>query len=229
MVSLVTGAYGFIGLHLIPRLEDLALLIGSRTSSMVLDQGLQKADRIYHLAGANRPSSELDFERVNVGFTRTICEKLLEFGRKPTIVFASSIQAELDNPYGNSKRRAEEVLQEFGVKSGADIRIYRLRNVFGRRCRPNYNSVVATFCYNLSHGLPIEISDPEREIELVYVEDVVDAFVKLSPPVNIPFSRITLGELATILYDFKVGSEHLGGRCIGQLCDTYFSYVGGDA
>jgi len=220
--TLVTGAFGFIGMHLVSRLQKPSL-VGSKTPFHTMEEGLITADIVYHLAGVNRPE-DLDFE-VNVTLTKDICNILLSNVRTPRIIFASSIQAGLDNPYGRSKRRAEEMLKDFSAKSGADVRIYRLRNVFGPNCKPNYNSVVATFCYNIAHGIPLKVSDPSRVLKLAFVEDVVDAFLKLIPPQDIPFTAITVADLAEGIKNFKhdmVGST----RFERQLRQTYLSYVG---
>jgi UDP-2-acetamido-2,6-beta-L-arabino-hexul-4-ose reductase len=203
--SLVTGAFGFIGKHLTRRLPISTTLIGSKTEYHMMEAGLVKADTIYHLAGANRPEDITDFEKVNVFLTKSICDILTEYDRNPRIIFASSIQAESDTPYGRTKRRAEDILKSFGETSGADIHIYRLRNVFGPGCRPNYNSVVATFCYNIAHGLPIKISDPSRKLELVYVKDVVNAFLRLTPPQDIPYTEIAVADLAECIKNFRLG------------------------
>ena len=119
----------------------------------------------------------IEFERGNAGLTEQLCQILREGRRSPKIVFSSSIQAALDNPYGASKAKAEKALQEFASETGACVRIYRLKNLFGKWCRPNYNSVTATFCHNIAKDLPIAVSDPAREVELSYVDDVVAAFL----------------------------------------------------
>ena len=168
-----------------------------------LRKWLLDVDVIFHLAGVNRPKDPSELETGNAGLTEQICRLLRERGRCPKIVFSSSIQAELDNAYGASKKKAEDALRQFGVETGSCIRIYRLKNVFGKWCRPNYNSVTATFCHNIANELPIAISDPSREVELSYVEDVVAAFLAeidgtacREAEAEIPSYRIQLGELA---------------------------------
>lgn len=182
MKVLVTGAYGFIGKNLttwLARLPDVQVLpFGRGHTEADLAQMAAAADLVYHLAGVNRPPSAEEFRTGNVGLTAALCDALSQTGRPVPVVFASSIQAELDNPYGVSKREAEAVLAEHADRTDAAVAIFRLANVFGKWCRPNYNSVVATFCYNIARGLPIAISDPAREVRLVHVDDVVRALLE---------------------------------------------------
>ena len=179
---LITGARGFIGRNLtahLSRQSDLQLFlfdVDSRDAE--LKDWLEQADIIFHLAGVNRPQNVSEFEPGNAGFTSELCDELRRLSRMPKIVMSSSIQAELENPYGVSKRRAEKALIAFANETGAAVSIYRLKNVFGKWCRPNYNSVTATFCHNIAHDLPISISDPAHAIELIYVDDVVEAFIQ---------------------------------------------------
>ena len=181
MNILVTGSNGFIGKNLIAWLErrpDVQVLEFDQEHSLQeLDERLAMADLVYHLAGVNRPQSVEEFRTGNVDLTAYLCDRLVQGGRPVSIVLSSSIQAALDNPYGVSKRQAEEVVAGYAQQNSARVLIYRLHNVFGKWCRPNYNSVVATFCHNIAHDLPITISDPAREVELVHVDDVVEAFV----------------------------------------------------
>ena len=176
-----------------------------------LDVVLQQVDCIIHLAGVNRPERDEEFEAGNVGSLKEICSKLQRFGRAPKIVLSSSIQAERDNPYGISKRRAEQILQQFSENTGAECVVYRFKNLFGKWCRPNYNSVTATFCHNIANDLPIQISDPENKIELTHIDDVVKAFVSEIRPGTPGFrfaeplssACITLGELAAKIRSFR--------------------------
>jgi UDP-2-acetamido-2,6-beta-L-arabino-hexul-4-ose reductase len=240
MNVLVTGARGFIGRNLMARLRALSVNVvvpfDSDHSLDDLRARLADADVVYHLAGVNRPVVADEFEAGNAGLTRSICAILRELGRRPLIVMSSSVQAALENPYGVSKRRAEEALREFAAATGADVRIYRLKNVFGKWCRPNYNSVVATFCHNIAHDVSIDISDPEREVELVYVDDVVETFLSNLPGKavdgrrDIPSSTLTLGDLAGRIQSFHDLREHLrlpdfSVRFNQQLYATYLSYV----
>ena len=190
MNILVTGSNGFIGRNLVGRLGRLpeVRVLGfdqEEHAGRVGGAAGAKPDMVYHLAGVNRPQSEAEFATGNVDLTAQVCDRLLALGRATPIVFSSSIQAELDNPYGVSKRQAEAVVARYAEVSGARCTIFRLKNVFGKWCRPNYNSVVATFCHNIAHDLPITISDPARELELVHVDDVVEAFSEVGSGVRI--------------------------------------------
>jgi UDP-2-acetamido-2,6-beta-L-arabino-hexul-4-ose reductase len=205
---LITGGRGFLGRnladHLLERKDCVTTIVGREDSAEDLRNSLLEADVVFHLAGVNRPQNPIDFERGNAGFTEQLCQILREGRRSPKIVFSSSIQAELDNPYGASKAKAEKVLERFASETGACIRIYRLKNLFGKWCRPNYNSVTATFCHNIAKDLPISVSDPAREVEMSYVDDVVSAFLAEidgqkaggEAGAEIPSHRIQLGDLA---------------------------------
>ena len=215
MKILVTGARGFVGKNLcavLKQREDIELYeydVNNKPED--LDSALGKVDCIIHLAGVNRPKNPDEFDTGNTGSIDEICVKLNAIGRASKIVLSSSIQAELDNPYGVSKRRAEEVLQKFAENTGAECVVYRFKNLFGKWCRPNYNSVTATFCHNIANDLPIQISDPAYEIELTYIDDVVQAFVnemeagtpgfRFAEP--LASTRITLGELAAKIRSFR--------------------------
>lgn len=206
---LVTGAGGFIGKNLVTALQrrdDVAVTsFTSNDQRSSLESALLHADIIYHLAGVNRPQTEDQFATGNAGLTREIVQFLEMHNRTPKIILPSSIQADIDNPYGKSKKDAEEALLHYHLKTGAAVAIYRLPNVFGKWSRPNYNTVVATFCFNIARGLDIAISDPNRELELVYIDDVAAEFLrhldeKVAPDqqrytVSRTF-RITLGGLA---------------------------------
>lgn len=178
---LITGAHGFLGRNLTARLrqrEDChLLLLGREASKADWADALGEADVVFHLAGVNRPKDPAEFEIGNHGVAREICSILRSKHRSPTIVFSSSIQAELPNSYGVSKANAEAAFRQFAAETGAEVYIYRLKNLFGKWCRPNYNAVTATFCHNIANDLPISISDPSTEVELTYVDDVVEAFL----------------------------------------------------
>jgi len=240
---LVTGARGFVGRNLgvnLRRRTGLRLIeVDVESALETLEEGLHKADLIFHLAGTNRPERVEDYTTGNLDFTRHICERLRDFGKAPKIVFSSSVQAELNNPYGVSKRAAEEVLKAFVQVTGGECIIYRLKNLFGKWCRPNYNSVTATFCHNIAQDLPIRISDPAQEIDLTYIDDVVSAFMgeldAASQPGlrfadQIPSRRISLGELAKIIEGFRAQQQTLllpdfSDPFIRALYATYLSYL----
>ena len=206
---LITGASGFIGRNLDLALRRITnLQIDHATASDSLDTLRSKAasaDVIFHLAGSNRPQEVGEFNRVNFGVTQAIVDAmLLDPVKEQAILLASSIQADVDNPYGNSKKLAEEAVSKLVHLSSKNAWIYRLPNVFGKWSRPNYNSVVATFCHNIARDLPITISDADRVLELVYVDDVVVEWIgqldsnsseSLFRSVT-PVHRCTLGNLA---------------------------------
>ena len=182
MNILVTGSEGFIGKNLIQRLKFMEGItvfsydIGSREED--LKEYAAKADIVYQLAGINRPQNEEEFMEGNRDFVKTVLDALEGSGNtKATVVVSSSIQAELDNPYGRSKKAGEELVRRFADEHGGRAVIYRFPNVFGKWCRPNYNSVVATFCHNIARSLPIKVNDPETILNLVYIDDVVDELV----------------------------------------------------
>ena len=206
---LVTGARGFIGKNLVTALQrrqDVQVIsIDIDNVREELEDALQISDVVYHLAGVNRPETEDEFQSVNTDLTRKVVDVLEQYGRKPTIVLTSSIQAEFDNPYGRSKKAAEDVLIDYHARTAGAVCIYRLPNVFGKWSQPNYNTVVATLCHNITRGLDITISDPNRELELVYIDDVVAAFMQhldnSSDPVQQRYTvartfRVTLSGLA---------------------------------
>jgi len=178
---LVTGSDGFIGKNLCtaltPRKDIILIKYDINNTDNELSDALLKADIIFHLAGVNRPKELSEFNIGNTEFTKHICSLLESAERKPKIILSSSIQAELENPYGLSKKNAELALKDFSDRTGSACVVYRLKNLFGKWCRPNYNSVTATFCHNIANDLPIEISDPLKEIELTYIDDVVSSFI----------------------------------------------------
>ncbi|MCK4527118.1 NAD-dependent epimerase/dehydratase family protein [candidate division WOR-3 bacterium] len=239
---LVTGSKGFVGRNLcavLRRREDVELYeydIDNKPAE--LDAALQQVDCIIHLAGVNRPEDPKEFETGNAGSLKEICLKLQEVGKAPKIVLSSSIQAELDNPYGVSKRLAEEELQRFSADTGAECVVYRFKNLFGKWCRPDYNSVTATFCHNIANDLPIQISDPANEIELTHIDDVVEAFTdelsSTSPGFRfaqpLPSKRISLGGLAEKIRSFremrtKLNLPDFRDAFERALYGTYLSYL----
>jgi UDP-2-acetamido-2,6-beta-L-arabino-hexul-4-ose reductase len=176
---LVTGAEGFMGRNLrvrLERIEDCEILAYDLSCDPAsLPSLLDAADVVVHLAGVNRPQDPSEFISGNLGLTSDIAEYLERTRQAKVLIFSSSIQAELDNDYGKSKLAAEERLKSYAEKTGARVRVFRFANVFGKWCRPNYNSAVATFCYNIAHELPITIRDPQAPLRLVYIDDVVEA------------------------------------------------------
>lgn len=241
---LITGAGGFIGKNLVATLgrsegvEVVGLGRGEDRSSLV--SSICSADFIFHLAGVNRPRSEDEFLRCNTELTRFITNILLENDKKTPFLLSSSTQAALDNPYGISKRLAEESVFEYGKKARAPVYVYRLTNVFGKWCRPNYNSVVATFCFNIARNLDISISDASNRVELVYVDDVVSDFIGAlhdgepgfteSIRTVLPTYTLTLGELADRirrLRDIRTSlvMPDLSDSFMRCLYATYLSYL----
>ena len=236
---LITGANGFVGRNLVTHLEqrkDVTLQrFDKERNAADLERMLAEADVVFHLAGVNRPEDPSEFATGNTGLTEQICTLLRRHGRAPAIVFSSSTQAALPNPYGASKLAAEEALRSFAQDTGAAVHILRLRNLFGKWCRPNYNAVTATFCHNLANDLPIQISNPAHVVDLSYIDDVVAAFASVldgaSPTdASIPSHSISLGELAGRLQAFHDMRESLVIPDFTEpfsraLYATYLSYV----
>lgn len=239
---LVTGSEGFVGRNLcaVLRLRDDIVLyeydINSKPED--LDDCLPWVDIIFHLAGVNRPLHPDEFETGNVGSIEEICCKLSESRRPLKIVLSSSIQAEFENPYGISKRKSEVVLKRFSDVTGGACVVYRFKNLFGKWCRPNYNSVTATFCHNIAHALPIQISNPANEIDLTYIDDVVLALVgELDEKEKgfrfageLPSFKITLGEMAQLIFSFRDVRSSLvlpdfSKPFVRYLYATYLSYL----
>lgn len=243
MKVLVTGAAGFVGKNLVAALrtrQDVELFAVDLASPPgALDAALGLADVIFHLAGVNRPERVEEFAAGNAAFTEELCATLERKGRAPKLVLTSSIQAERENPYGASKRGAEEALQGFAERTGAEAVAYRLKNLFGKWGRPNYNAVTATFCHNIARGLEIQISNPSAEVDLTYIDDVVAAFAgELEAPPRpgfrfaapLPSYRITLGALAETIRGFHAhrGTLRLpdyASPLTRALYATYLSYV----
>lgn len=240
---LVTGAAGFVGKNLVETLrlrEDVVLTtFDIADDRSVLEKALQKADFIFHLAGVNRPQNEEEFCTGNTGLTEQIVGALQSQGRAVPIVVCSSTQAALENPYGVSKRQAEEAVFAYGAATAAPVYVYRLPNLFGKWCRPNYNSAVATFCNNIANDLPVQINDPSHSMTLAYIDDVVAAFLAAldgqatlydSFAVVEPVHTIKLGKIVELLNSFKVSRGTLSLPDFSDLFEkklysTYLSYL----
>jgi UDP-2-acetamido-2,6-beta-L-arabino-hexul-4-ose reductase len=220
MNVLVTGAKGFVGKNLclaLERLEDVEIFrFDIENTVEELDAWLKECNFVFHLAGVNRPKDEAEFALGNTVFTEDILERLE--ARKVPILLSSSIQATLDNPYGKSKLAAEEAVRSYAKKTHANVFIYRLANVFGKWCRPNYNSAVATWCYNRAHDLDIMVRDRSAEVNLVYIDDVVETFISClksntSSADSIlsvtPCYKKTLGEIVDLIESFRCEVETL--------------------
>ena len=240
MKILVTGANGFVAKNLIARLSeqgytDILRFDRSCSSDDLMTMAAQ-ADFVFHLAGVNRPKDEVEFAEGNTDLTQTLLNALRASGRKVPVVLSSSIQAERDNAYGQSKVAAEQLVLGYMNTSHAPAYIFRLPNVFGKWCKPNYNSAVATFCYNTIHDLPITINDASAALHLVYIDDVCDSFIALLDKSQAggfvavePVYQTTVGEVAALLQKFKASRDNLVTEAVGQgltraLYSTYLSY-----
>ena len=250
---LVTGANGFIGKNLVVRLRELprfAVTEFVRSDDVAaLPQLLARADAVVHLAGENRPADPSSFAQVNTRLTVVICNaiaaQVASGGRRVPLVLASSTQAEQGNPYGQSKLAAEHAVHALAQDAGNPAVVFRLPGVFGKWCKPNYNSVVATFCHNIARGLPVQINDPAASLKLVYVDDVVASLVAAVDALLLPVAAgvsqglvsplyvTTLGELAAKIQAFgdcrtTLMSERVGTGLMRALYATYVSYLPND-
>lgn len=246
---LITGANGFVGknlqLHLAER-KDVQVLCFTRESDVAqLPSLLQEVDFVFHLAGVNRPQDPQEFSVGNAELTQVLCQAVGEVaadtGRKIPVVYTSSTQAARVNPYGQSKRLAEEALFALQRTSGVPVHVFRLPNVFGKWCKPNYNSAVATFCHNIARDLPIQVNDPAAALTLVYVDDAVERFIQLLDGADAmvdadgfaavaPQYTTTVGELAAQIQTFKdsrstLMTERVGTGMVRALYATYVSYL----
>lgn len=239
---LITGAHGFIGRNLVVALRENHYLdvmsFGRGESDKKLYRQLSEADIVIHLAGENRPKSQDYFEITNVGLTKKIAENLKSLGKKTAVIFASSVQANLDNPYGKSKLSAEKILRSLSNLNGNPVTIFRLPGVFGKWCKPNYNSVVATFCYNIANGRKVRIDDPNRVVRIVYIDDVIDLLMEALGEAKSGFHckevgcfyEISLSDLAAQIEAFEKSrgsqiSEPVGLGLVRALYATYVSYL----
>lgn len=251
---LITGAYGFVGKNLSESLACIRdgkdrthpeLEIGEiylydvDTDPALLPEYCKKADFVFHLAGVNRPKDTAEFMQGNFGFTTTLLDTLKSVGNKAPIMISSSIQAALDNPYGQSKKAGEDAVFAYGKENNVDVLVYRFPNLFGKWCRPNYNSVIATFCNNIANDLPITVNDRSVVLTLCYIDDLVSEMLRAlagNPTragefCEVPVThKISLGELADTLISFKESREK---RSVADMSDpltkklyaTYLSYL----
>ncbi len=255
MNILITGAKGFVGKNLVAALYNIKdgkdrtypdvkideiFEFDVDTDESLLDGYCKNADFVFHLAGVNRPETEDEFMKGNFGFTSVLLELLKKHKNNAPVMISSSIQAALDNPYGKSKKAGEDLIFSYGKETGAKVLVYRFPNVFGKWCRPNYNSAVATFCHNIANDLPITVNNRAHEMTLVYIDDVVNELIlSLSGKENkegdfckVPTEHhITLGEIADLIYSFKAQPETLIMPEIPynsfekKLYSTYLSYL----
>lgn len=260
MKILITGAKGFIGKNLVAELynikdgkakgynltPDLTIFeYDMESDPAFLDDYCKEADFVFHLAGVNRPKEQSEFMEGNFGFTSTLLDTLKKYNNNCPVMLSSSIQAELDNPYGISKKAGEDLLFHYGKEVDADVLIYRFPNVFGKWCRPNYNSAVATFCHNVAHDLPIQVNDRSVNMTLVYIDDVVKELITAlegnpnfvyesnieNRSCRVPVEhKTTLGEIVDLIYSFKESRNSLQVADLSdaftkKLYSTYLSYL----
>ncbi len=255
MKILVTGANGFVGRNLTLQLQNIrdgkdktsplkadleiyAYDVDSDAS--LLDTYCADCDMVFNLAGVNRPENTEDFMKGNFGIASTLLDTLKKHKNTCPVMLSSSTQAALDNPYGKSKKAGEDLFFAYSRETGADVLVYRFPNVFGKWCRPNYNSAVATFCYNIARDLPITVNDRAHAMTLVYIDDVVQELISAAagkPTRDGDFCRVpvehktTLGAIVDLLYAFRESRKTLqvpdltDGSFSKKLYSTYLSYL----
>ena len=260
MKILITGAKGFVGKNLVATLaniragkdksygisEDITIYeYDVDTSEMLLEAYCADCELVFNLAGVNRPQEQGEFMEGNFGFASKLLELLEKSNNKSPVVLSSSTQAELDNPYGLSKKAGEDLFFEYEKRTGVPVYVYRFPNVFGKWCRPNYNSAVATFCNNIANDLPIQVNDRNAELNLVYIDDVVSELISIIKKgakgkmgafgTVAPVYHVKLGEIVDLIYSFRNSRENLSvpdmteGGFSKKLYSTYLSYLPTDA
>lgn len=254
MNLLIIGAKEFVGKNLCAQLENIATQkarwykIDSDLTlfrydidsvSSELDEYCQKADFIFNLAGVYCPKEQSEFVNSNFGFTSTLLDKLKKYHNTCPVMMSSSSQAALDNPYGQSIRAEEELMFRYAEETGAKVLVYRFPNLFGKWCEPNYNSEVATFCYNIANNLPIRVNDPDVMLNLVYIDDVVDELIgaltgdefREGKFCYVPHvHRVRLGDIVDLIYSYDEGRYQLQIPYVSDsfrkaLYSTYTSYL----
>lgn len=243
MKILVTGANGFVGKNLVADLRNQGheeLYLFNRENSFEdLEQYTKDCDFVFHLAGVNRPLHESEFMEGNLGLTTKVLQLLKKNENKAPVLITSSIQAEKDNPYGNSKKAGEEELFAYAKETGANVFVYRLPNLFGKWSKPNYNTVVATYCHNVARDLDIQVNNPQALLELAYIDDVLEEFFRAldgKPTFNedlciVPIThKVELGDLAGRIRSFKESRKSLSVPTMSdeltkKLYSTYLSFI----
>lgn len=243
MKILVTGSTGFIGKNLVSELRNRKyseiMEFDKETNSELLEEYCKKADFVFHLAGVNRPKEESEFMEGNFGLTSTLLNNLKKYKNNCPVMISSSSQAELDNAYGKSKKAGEDLLFNYGKETGARVLVYRFPNVFGKWSRPNYNSAIATFCYNIARDLPITINNPNVVMNLVYIDDLVNELINALEGNENRYKdfcevsivhKITIGEIVDLIQSFKNSRKGLSIPDMSddftkKLYSTYLSFL----
>jgi len=243
MKILVTGAKGFIGKNLVVELRnhkyEEIFEYDLDSSEEELEKFAKEAEFIFHLAGVNRPKDNNEYMEGNFGFTSILLDKLIKHKNNSPILISSSIQAKLKNPYGLSKKAGEDLMFDYEKETGTKVLVYRFPNVFGKWCRPNYNSAVATFSNNIANDLPIQVNDPDVNMQLIYIDDLVKELINaLKGSENIkdkygyvePVYEVKLGKIIELLYSFKESRNNrfvhdMNNSFTKKLYSNYLTYL----